>query len=347
MGDDLVMKVVSKYLGVAIWIIMGLLILGATGTPVGSKIFSDNWTVCPEGPPICPYSKIQEAIDAAGDWETITIAPGTYVENLEIRKSLRLIGAGREQVRIKPADPSELTILISNAPPGLIDNPPAQVRLEGFSVVGSNTQPRPALKEIESDGEIGIMISNYVLLVAQDLEITGYYMGLSGFFSGYLDLRNIRISRNGYGVALFYSSQFVLLNSNVVENTVGLQVNSYYILTLERNNLFENEIGAYVIGRHYAEINNNRAEENEIGFVLKGALDGLYRVTMSDNKILENSFYGIVISDPICSLFFDEKRTTFDKSGPIEIKGWRNEMHNNGSDFCPWDYPRPPGFKEP
>ncbi|MDH7556603.1 MAG: right-handed parallel beta-helix repeat-containing protein [Candidatus Methanosuratincola sp.] len=71
-------------------------------------------TVCPEGPPICQFQKIQDAIDAAPDTppllpflETpfkiplIHILPGIYVENLVILKSVWLQGVGQELVTLR------------------------------------------------------------------------------------------------------------------------------------------------------------------------------------------------------------------------------------------------------
>lgn len=67
--------------------------------------------VCPQGPPFCPFSRIQDAINAAPDGSSATgyvpptkiiVAPGTYEENLVISKSVILQGAERDQVILRP-----------------------------------------------------------------------------------------------------------------------------------------------------------------------------------------------------------------------------------------------------
>jgi hypothetical protein len=70
-------------------------------------------TVCPAGPPACLFRKIQEAIDAAPEdlssprpkppITKIAVGPGTYEENLIVRKSLVLEGVSRDQVLLRPS----------------------------------------------------------------------------------------------------------------------------------------------------------------------------------------------------------------------------------------------------
>ena len=90
------------------------------------------YTVCPSG---CPFTKIQAALDAAQEGDTITVGPGVYRERLKITKSISLIGAGAAQTRLMPAQPSIDLFLVEL---GDFDNPQplGQVRLEGFTFQG-------------------------------------------------------------------------------------------------------------------------------------------------------------------------------------------------------------------
>ncbi len=81
-------------------------------------------TVCPDGPPRCQFSKIQEAIDAAPDpqspyWEPtaeIRVAPGTYEESLQIiHKIVLLKGAGKDLVFVRTPNIYKPVILIAGA----------------------------------------------------------------------------------------------------------------------------------------------------------------------------------------------------------------------------------------
>ncbi len=81
------------------------------GQPITPPI-PDVWVVCPEGPPQCQFSVIQEAITAANPGDLIQIQTGTYSETLVISKSLRLVGAGRDVVRLQGAEPGKPTITL-------------------------------------------------------------------------------------------------------------------------------------------------------------------------------------------------------------------------------------------
>jgi len=81
--------------------IRGLLMLAVMtfGLVFAGTALAGNKTVCASG---CGYSSIQAAINAASSGATITIASGTYVENVVVNKPLTLQGQGPSTV-IEPA----------------------------------------------------------------------------------------------------------------------------------------------------------------------------------------------------------------------------------------------------
>lgn len=112
------------------WLLV-VLVVGVVGLGVES-LNSQPYMVCPSG---CPFSKIQAALDAAKDGDTITVGPGVYREHLKITKSVSLIGAGAAQTRVMPAQPGMGLILVEV---GDFDNPKplGPVRLDGFTFQG-------------------------------------------------------------------------------------------------------------------------------------------------------------------------------------------------------------------
>jgi len=83
------------------------------------------YTVCPSG---CPFTKIQAALDAAKDGDTITVGPGIYRENLKITKSVSLSGADPAQVRLLPGGPAYALVHIGE------ESTLKTVRIEGFTL---------------------------------------------------------------------------------------------------------------------------------------------------------------------------------------------------------------------
>ena len=81
--------------------IQGLMVAGVmtAGLVLAGPAFASKKTVCASG---CAFSSIQSAVNAASPGATITIAPGTYVENVVVTKSVTLQGSGTGTV-IMPA----------------------------------------------------------------------------------------------------------------------------------------------------------------------------------------------------------------------------------------------------
>ena len=80
--------------------------------------------VCPSG---CTYDTIQAAIDDAADGDTITVAAGSYNENVTVNKQLTIVGAGAESVTVNA--------LVSTLPCFHITAD--GVSLSGFKVTGA------------------------------------------------------------------------------------------------------------------------------------------------------------------------------------------------------------------
>ena len=97
-----------------------LLTLVALALPAqGAGRASATLTVCPQGPPQCQFTTIEEALAAAADGDRILIAPGTYAGGLAITKSVRLIGAGANETTIS-GNNGQRRPVVTVSPPSLI-----------------------------------------------------------------------------------------------------------------------------------------------------------------------------------------------------------------------------------
>jgi parallel beta-helix repeat protein len=164
---------------------LALLVLGlGLGTPVG--LAQRTITVCPQG---CQYAKIQEAINAASEGDTIQVKAGTYQENLQIIKRLTLQGEGKDKVTIQ----GTVTILSAKL-----------VTLSGFTVKGGQ----------------GVQIEDSTTVVLSDnafVESTAE--GLRARSSFTVTLRGNLISRNkSHGLLLAFGSRAIITGNTITSN---------------------------------------------------------------------------------------------------------------------------------
>lgn len=127
------MKVFAKVLGsITVIGLAAATTITWASQPTGGQVI----TVCPQGPPACQFSKIQEAINAAADGAIIMIAPGIYREQgeLKISKNIHMLGAGSSLIQV-------LTDLVN------IEGP-AQAMISGLTIQGLG--PYRALRVYEA-----------------------------------------------------------------------------------------------------------------------------------------------------------------------------------------------------
>lgn len=103
--------------------IFALTLLGI-GVALGWGLAQQRYTVCPQGPPTCPFKTIADAIQAAKPGDVVAIGPGTYRERLVLDKSLTLRGAGRANT-IMRASLEDFTIVVQGT---------TQLTLEGVRI---------------------------------------------------------------------------------------------------------------------------------------------------------------------------------------------------------------------
>jgi parallel beta-helix repeat protein len=143
-------------------------------------------TVCPQG---CHYAKIQEAINAAVEGDTIQVKAGTYTENLRITKGLTLQGESKDKVTIV----GTVTILSTRL-----------VTLGGFTVKGGQ----------------GVQIEDSTTIVLSDnafVESTAE--GLLARSSFTVTLRGNLISRNkSHGLLLALGSRAIITGNTITSN---------------------------------------------------------------------------------------------------------------------------------
>ena len=125
------------------------------------------------------YFTIQDAVNNALDGDTISVAPGTYYENIVVNRNINIIGAGKDETIIDGQQKDSVIII----------NPDIIANISGFTIRNGNA---------ERGG--GIFI-NGATLTLQNSTVTGNtatYGG--GIWNGYtLTLINSQVTGNTYG----------------------------------------------------------------------------------------------------------------------------------------------------
>ena len=157
--------------------------------------------------PAAPFSKIQDAVDAAAPGDTIAICPGVYVEGpggnatnaLAIHKSLTLKGAGADLVSIEPRRSTPTGGTIAESPMNIRDETgdivlvagtaaaPIDVGISGVTVDGNGVFAKAGVVYLDAGGAL---VRDRVTHIATSISNTAF--ALAG---GY------RSNSYGYGIA--------------------------------------------------------------------------------------------------------------------------------------------------
>lgn len=114
------------------------------------------------------FLTIQKAIDAANEGDVIKVLPGTYTEQLNITKSLTIIGSGAKSTIIETPLPLEdLDTNIIGRPYIVEVNNETEVTMKGFTIKG--------LEDATCDVLLSYGIrrcnSNYILLLSRTVRL--------------------------------------------------------------------------------------------------------------------------------------------------------------------------------
>ena len=238
--------------------------LAAAGVGAGAE-----WDVYPgAGTPI------QDAIDGAGDNDTIYVHAGTYVENVDVDKRLTLIGDGADVVTVRAADARDHAFEVRadwvNISRFMV------TRATGGDVAGihlGNTDCCSICNINASNNRCGIYLSyssNNTL--ASNIASNNDYGIRMWSSSNHNTLTNNTVNSNGHGIALLSSSSNTLTSNTVNSNDWnGIALSSSSSNTLTSNTASGNYCG---IGLEFSSNNNTLHHNNLINNTEGNAYDG-------------------------------------------------------------------------
>lgn len=164
-------KGAGRWLGIALLLIVSFAPLTVEA--------GDIFIVCPEGPPTCGFSSIQEAVAAASPGSSIFIQPGEYEGPVILANSLTLVGSGSDRVSVNK---------------GVIVAGPFQVELRGMTITAG-------LNGVQGQSPPGLPEQLSPLIVLKDVVIAGNAQnGIALFNFAQAVLEDVTIQQNGLSI---------------------------------------------------------------------------------------------------------------------------------------------------
>jgi len=226
-----------------------------------------TWTVDDDGP--ANFSSIQEAINAASSGDTIYVKNGTYYENVEVNKTVSLIGESKEN-----------TIVDGGGIAAVIYVEKDHVLVTGFTVRNSGW----GWYYYESSG-ISTDMASFCNI--SDNVATNIRYGISSWLGQNNTISGNTISNAEQGISL-NGPQYTMVISNSIWDTstgIGLWVNSAYTTIITNTISNSSDVGIHVDNTPCALIINNVIADNYYGIYLSQShLDKIYHNSFVNNS---------------------------------------------------------------
>jgi len=239
------------------------------------------------------YTSIQAAINASYPGDEIFVNSGNYLENVDVNKSISLIGEGADLV----------TVVAESADDDVISVYANYVNISGFTVKGAT----------------GSVLEH---------GITKYKCGIAIRGAKYSNVFNNIAKNNAMGLGIGYSSEFNTLHGNIASYNIhnGLLVENSFNNNLSDNILEWNDFGLVLSGSNFNTLHGNIASYNiHNGLSVYDSFDN----NLSDNIFKWNDF-GLVLSGSNSNRFINNIVTNSNECGIyIYINSNNNIFHHN------------------
>ena len=165
------------------------------------------------------FTSIQAAVDAASAGDTIEVRTGTYVENVDVNKTLTLIGDGADVVTVRAA----------NTGYNVLEVTADWVNISGFTVTGVANYWRAGIRLIDAD---------HCTIYENNCSDNYYSFGIRLDYSSNNTLARNNCSDNRYGICLVGSNSNTLTENGASSNWYdGIYLDCSSNNTLYHNNL--------------------------------------------------------------------------------------------------------------
>jgi hypothetical protein len=268
---------------------------------------------------------IQEAVNKVKVGGTITVAAGTYQEQVQIYKSVKIVGVGPDQTVLQAPGPEWIALNIATDQ--------LDVMIEGLKVTGGRRGVQIATGlagsvtlrnvKVESNGsrgstDVGILVFGQGIVTLDQTSISRNqgFRGLWAFGQPQVTLQNSTISQNsGSGIEAIGQSTITIRTSTISENLnpPGERNSGWGIVLWD-------SVRATIVG--------STIVRNE-GVAVKMAV--AVQATLQDNTVIGNMLNGILVGD------------TRVANETIQAELSRNQIQNNAN--CGVWTDRDPGIR--
>jgi len=253
------------------------------------------------------YSSIQEGVNNASEGDTVFVydESSPYYENIDIGKSINLIGENRNT-----------TIIDGNENGHVVHISVEEVTVSGFTIQNaSGGYP---------DNYAGIYLCSDYNIISSNI-IADNYRGITFSQSSYNNIsNNIIISNNDSGLNLYFSNNNNFMGNTITNNFIGLcQWSSNN--TISGNTISSNYFGISIDGG-----DDNIISENIINLNCWGIATSSSNNVIDNNTISNNEEYGINLQQgPNSNSIENNNISNSDMGIALYLHSWNNTISGN------------------
>jgi len=222
-----------------------------------------------------PYRTISEALVHADKKTDVHVLKGSYEDNIEIPKGVRIFGSGSDDVTIRSR--SSKKVVVSMKDDTVIDGVTIKKGKNGIWIKG--------------DAEVSI-----VDCVIRDNESDGIKIAKGSTKHDKVSITNSRIEDNGKSGIYSGKRRIVLINNEIIGNDKdGIDLAAGASAWMEKNEIKENDKSGIKLTLDRSDIwmKNNSIRDNEREGIEINAYGGTGRIDVNKAKIIGNENFGI------------------------------------------------------
>jgi parallel beta-helix repeat protein len=211
------------------------------------------------------FATIQEAVDDVDtlNGDTITLAEGTYTENIIINKKLIIKPFNGSNVTVK-SDKADKSVIV-------IDNDGSGSTIQNLQIIGSTDSYGIALSHAYN-----ITLNNNIILNSSK----GVYL----YLSSHNIINSNILEDNYYAIALYQSTDNIISENKVKNNETGIYLYDSNNNQIKECTINENWYGINLYHSNNNNISNNNIETNWVGIYLHDTDNN----SITDNDITKN-----------------------------------------------------------